>query len=143
MPKNSACSEKKEPVSGIRKAYIARLVGRCLVLVVALWLYVACPDSFRILEGVAFFSEFSLFHLLWFVWIVDMIYQLVPVKDKLPLGSQKLFLHRFKPLREKINYHALREYVISTTKAAYKVFILWTALIGGASLFDQRCFLRL
>ena len=59
-----------------------------------------------------------------------MICQLVPIKKNIPLGSQKLFKQRFKPIREKINYQALKEYAISTTKAAYKVFILWVILIG-------------
>ena len=59
-----------------------------------------------------------------------MILQLIPVKDKIPLGSQKLFKLRFKPIRDKINYQALKEYVVSTTKAAYKIFLIWVALLA-------------
>ena len=58
-----------------------------------------------------------------------MLCQVFPVKDRIALGSQKLFKQRFKPIREKINYQNLRNYIISTTKVAYKVFIIWTALI--------------
>lgn len=80
-----------------------------------------------------FFSGVSLLHILWLIWVVDMILQIIPIKNKVPLGSQKLFANRFKPIREKINYKALRSYMITTTKAAYKVFLLWcglTAVIG-------------
>ena len=56
------------------------------------------------------------------------------------MGSQKLFLNRFRPIRERVNYEALRAYVISTTKAAYRVFILWCALIMalGALFYTGR-----
>ena len=46
------------------------------------------------------------------------------------MGSQKLFKEHFRPITEKINYQALRKYVISTTKSAYKVFIIWTLLLA-------------
>ena len=44
---------------------------------------------------------------------------------------QKLFANHFRPIREKINYRALRSYIVSTTKAAYKVFLLWCVLIAA------------
>ena len=60
---------------------------------------------------------------------MDMVQQIIPVKNKLPLGSMKLFASRFRPIREKINQEALREYIVTTTKAAYKVFLLWCGLL--------------
>lgn len=129
MQKKKECTQKKEPMSKIRKAYIARLVGRCIVFVIAVVLYILKPESMNVLHGDNFFREFSPLHILWLIWLIDMIHQLVPVKEHIPLGSQKLFKQRFKPIREKINYQSLRAYVISTTKSAYKVFILWSALI--------------
>ena len=33
-----------------------------------------------------------------------MILQIIPIKNKVALGSQKLFANRFEPIREKINY---------------------------------------
>ena len=59
-----------------------------------------------------------------------MLFQIIPIKNKLALGSQKLFANRFQPIREKINSKALKEYVVSTTKAAYRVFIVWVLLIA-------------
>lgn len=38
-----------------------------------------------------------------------MLWQLIQVKNKLPLGSQKHFIMRFKPIKDAINYKALRK----------------------------------
>ena len=121
---------KSKPLSKTRKSYIFRLIGRCLVLIICAVLCFVYPKSFDILDGINFFHDFSLLHLLWVIWIVDMVLQIVPIKNKIPLGSQKLFANRFRPIREKINHNALREYVVSTTKAAYKVLLLWCFLIA-------------
>lgn len=129
MRKKKDCSQKKEPTSKIRKQYIARLVGRCVVFVLVILLFIFKPDTLNVLYGANFFRELSPLHILWVIWVIDMIYQLVPVKKHIPLGSQKLFKQRFMPIREKINHESLKAYVVSTTKSAYKVFIIWAALI--------------
>lgn len=129
MQKKPGCTYKKEPISKIRKAYIARLVGRCLILAVCVLLWIFKPETLTVLNGGNFFTQFSPLHILWIIWVIDMIHQLIPIKNHIPLGSQKLFKQRFQPIREKINYKALREHVISTTKSAYKIFLLWATLI--------------
>lgn len=121
----------KEPLSPIRKVYIAKLIGRILVLVAAVAVYFLRPDWLDVLEGGRFFAKFSPLHVLWVIWVLDMLWQLMPVKNHIPLGSQKLFRQRFRPITEKINRQALKDYVVSTTKAAYKVMIVWTLLIGA------------
>ena len=118
-------------MSAIRKRYFFRLAGRCLVFVLCVLLYLFRPDAFRVLDGLEFFRQLSPLHLLWLIWVIDMVLQVVPIRNKVPLGSQKLFANRFRPIREKINYVALRKYIVTTTKAAYKVFLLWCALIAG------------
>lgn len=118
-------------MSRTRKIYIARLVGRCLVFIICALLYLFHPQSFSVLNGFQFFTTLSPLHLLWGIWVMDMFLQIIPIKNKLPLGSQKLFANHFKPIREKINYEALRNYIVSTTKAAYKVFLLWCLLIAA------------
>lgn len=117
-------------MSPTRKRYIGRLVGRILILLICAFLCLTFPESFYILEGMNFFKRFSLFHLLWAIWVIDMILQIIPIRNNVPLGSQKLFANRFRPIKDKINYEALRSYVISTTKSAYKVFILWCGLLA-------------
>lgn len=123
-------SSRRQPMSRLRKTYISRLVGRCFVFIACILLYFAKPSEFDLLNGMRFFERFSIPHILWVIWVIDMIYQLVPVKNHVPLGSQKLFRQHFKPIRRKINYASLKNYIVSTTKAAYKVFFLWVALIA-------------
>ena len=114
-----------------RKRYILRLIGRCIILMICAGLCLCLPSQFDVLDHMNFFTMPSLLHLLWLIWVADMILQIIPIKNKVPLGSQKLFANRFKPIREKINYEALRTYIVATTKAAYKVFLLWCALIAA------------
>ena len=117
-------------MSKTRKAYILRLIFRCIALLLCGGLCYFAPEQFSVLEGLNFFTRFSLLHILWVLWAADMFLQIIPIKNKLPLGSMKLFAQRFRPIREKINHEALREYILTTTKAAYKVFILWCGLIA-------------
>ncbi len=117
-------------VSETRKRYFVRLFGRIAIFIACLITCFISPQAFEILEDNNFFKAFSVFHLLWLVWVVDMILQIIPVKNKVALGSQKLFANRFRPIREKINYKALKSYVLTTTKAAYKVMLIWIFLVG-------------
>ena len=105
-----------------------RLIARIVIFIACLSF---CFNSkyFEILNGNNFFKKFYILHLLWSVWVFDIILQIVPIKNKVALGSQKLFSNRFEPIREKVNYEALKNYVVTTTKAAYKVFIIWGLLI--------------
>ena len=93
-------------------------------------MYLFRRECFDVLDGLNFFTVPSPLHLLWIIWVIDMFLQVIPIRNKVPLGSQKLFANRFRPIREKINHEALRSYIVSTTKAAYKVFLLWCALIA-------------
>ena len=117
-------------MSPTRRRYIWRLAGRITIFLVCAYLCFAAPGCFQILDGMNFFFRVSPFQLLWVIWVIDMILQIFPIKNKVPLGSQKLFASRFQPIKEKINHESLRDYVVSTTKAAYKVFIIWCALIA-------------
>ena len=118
-------------MSATRKTYFARLVGRCLIFILCVLMYLFWRAPFAVLDGWNFFKMLSPLHLLWGVWVVDMFLQIIPIRNKVPLGSQKLFANRFRPIRDKINYEALRNYIVDITKSAYKVFILWCLLIAG------------
>ena len=117
-------------MSEIRKEYMWQLVVRCVVFVLCLAACFVRPEIFRVLDGMNFFHTLSPLHLLWLLWVVDLTYQVIPLKNKVALGSQKLFAHRFRPIREKINREALHRYMTTTNKAAYKVLALWCALIA-------------
>jgi len=111
-----------------RKQYFARLFGRIAIFIACL---IMCfkPRFYGILEGMNFFDRFHILHFLWLIWVFDMILQIIPIKNKVALGSQKLFANRFQPIREKINYKALKNYIKNITVSAYKVFIIWALLV--------------
>lgn len=115
-------------MSATRKIYFTRLVGRCIILLLIVWLYITDRDAFSTAGGWNFFSGFSPLHLLWGVWIWDMVLQLMPVRAHISIGSQKQFLAMFRPIKEKINVASLKAHIVATTKAAYKVLLLWLAL---------------
>ena len=117
-------------MSATRKKYFIRLVGRSIAFIICLAACFLKPQWFEVLKGNNFFSAFSPLHLLWGIWIIDMVLQILPVRNKIALGSQKLFANRFRPIREKINYQALRNYITSTTKSAYRVLIIWGLLVA-------------
>ena len=123
-------------MSATRRVYFIHLAGRCLILSLCILFYLFWRDVFLVLEGLNFFKTLSPLHLLWFIWAADMLLQLLPIRGRIALGSQKLFAFSFRPAQEKTDHEGLRNYVISSTKAAYKVFLLWallTAAIGAAS----------
>lgn len=120
--------------SELRKIYFLRLAGRIIVLLATALLYVFDKESFNVADGWNFFSRFSLLHLLWGIWIWDMILQLIPVKAHISIGSQKVFLSLFRPIKEKINYKNLKQYIKDTTASAYKVMVIWMLLTVAVSI---------
>ena len=121
----------------LRRTYILYLVFRCLALIACLLIFFLWPDELDILQNFNFFRRFSVLHLLWGIWVADMVGQIVPVRKKVPLGSQKLFRQRFKPVRGKINEQALRRYIVSTTKAAYVVMLLLIVFLVTLSVLHN------
>lgn len=116
-------------MSATRKRYILRLIGRIIVFVLCVVFCICKPEIFDLLDGWNFFKSLSILHLLWGIWVIDMILQIIPIKNKIALGSQKLFANRFRPIRDRINYPALRKYIVTTTKSAYSVLIFWFLLV--------------
>ena len=126
----------KVPLSDIRRRYIARLASRCFILLCVFALYLTGFEKHDILQGFSFFEKFSWLHLLWIIWMLDMLSQLYPAKN-IALGSHKVFKLRFKPVLERINKDALKKYIVTTTQAAYKVMLLWIALIAVLGLMKH------
>ena len=120
--------KNKERMSKTRKIYFLRLAGRIAVFTLAVFMYAFDTSVFNAADGGAFFQSFSPLHLLWVLWMCDMLLQLIPVKSHISIGSQKVFESFFKPIKEKINYHNLKQYIKDTTATAYKVMFIWIAL---------------
>ena len=115
-------------MSKTRKIYFLRLIGRTVVFIIAILTYIFDRNMFEVAKGCTFFNRFSLLHILWALWMVDMVLQLIPVKSHISIGSQKVFESLFKPIKEKINYKNLKQYIKDTTATAYKVMAIWIAL---------------
>lgn len=117
-------------MSKTRKHYFLRLFARIIIFVLCLIMYFV-PNFYNILDGMNFFKQFHILHILWVIWVFDMILQIIPIKNNLALGSQKLFANRFRSSNSKTNYDKLKDYIKTTTKSAYKVFIIWALLIAS------------
>ena len=115
-------------MSETRRRYFIRLYCRILIFIIGI---VMCfkPNFYDILNGMNFFKKFHILHLLWFIWVIDIILQIIPIKNKIALGSQKLFKNRYRPNNKLISLQKVKDYIVKTTKSAYKVFIIWTILI--------------
>lgn len=127
----------KKKVSPMRKMYIAKLIGRCIVLIGCICLGILLPQEFDILRD--FTGRFSVLHILWGAWMFDMLLQLVYVKKHVPLGSQKLFRQRYIPAAGGFDGHGLREYIRERTRSAYQVFLIYglgIAVLGLLKKFD-------
>lgn len=117
-------------MSDMRTRYALRLVGRVIVLVIGALFCIYDPAQFDVLQGANFFRSFTWLHLLWGIWVIDMAAQLFPLKAQISLGSQKLWKMRFQPLKEKFSVDALKKHILSTTRAAFLVMLVWIALIA-------------
>ena len=76
---------------------MGRFIGRCLTFLLGVLIYIYMPEQFGVLSGMAFFKQLSVLHVIWAVWVVDMLMQLVPLRRWVPLGSQKLFAVHYRP----------------------------------------------
>ena len=85
---------KRNDTSKTRKIYFLRLLGRIIVLALAILLYLFNKDEFEVAKKGNFFNGFSILHVLWGLWIWDMILQIIPVKAHISIGSQKVFSDR-------------------------------------------------
>ena len=121
-------------ISRLRRIYMARLIGRCMALALAVFFYIAVPEQFLPLERGNFFRQGTLLHVLWGVWLMDMAGQLMPAKRNLALGSKKLFVQYFKDAGIKGNAEALKTYIVNTTRAAHKILIMWGLLVGALGI---------
>lgn len=124
------CESVKNIISPMRKSYIARLIARCAVFAAGLILYLKKSDCFDIIYGMNFFKKVSVIHILWSVWIMDMLFQLIPMKKYVPLGSQKLFNIRYKEAKSPVNAEELKKYTSSEARSACIIFAVWAVFVA-------------
>ena len=126
-------------MSAMRRRYAMRLVGRCVILLIAVLFCIFDPSQFDVLKGMNFFKGVTWLHVLWVIWVIDMAAQLLPLRTQISLGSQKMWQMRFRPIREILNEKGklvsgavvkLRRHIIDTSRSALWVLILWSALVA-------------
>ncbi len=109
---------------------MGRFVSRCFALLAVTFLLFAAPEEFHVLEGSNFFRKLSLLHVLWGVWLADMLAQIIPAtKAVVALGSQKSFKVHFRKALSPITSLELRRRMKEANKRAYAVFAVWAVLI--------------
>lgn len=113
-------------MSKTRKQYFIRLFGRILIFIICLYLCTK-PNNYDILRGMNFFKKFHILHIVWLLWIFDILLQIIPIKSKLALGSKKLFKTNFQPSKNR-DFTSLKNYIKKSSKRAYIVFLIWVAL---------------
>ena len=114
-------------MSKTKKRYLWRFAGRCVWLIATVLICFFRKDQLAVLEGWSFFTSPSVFHILWGLWVYDMLLQLLPLKNRNAIGSQKLFAVQYRPA-DKVDRAAARAYIQKATKNTLGVLALWISL---------------
>ena len=131
----------------MRAKYISRFVFRLAVLAVILVMYFLRSEAFSVLNGFNFFWQFTLLHIIWIIWTVSMIMQVVPTRNLVSIGSQKQFGVHYIDTEIPYCPDTLKHHTKQSGLGAIKVLLLWlalTAVIGvlkKASVIDNRLLL--
>ncbi len=115
--------------SRFRQLYIKRLVIRIVIFIGVLGLYICNPSSFSVVRGFNAIERFSPLHILWFIWMIDMILQLCKVPKYWPLGSQKYWGHRYLPNIKMINKSSIKKHMKELNNGSIAVAIVWILFV--------------
>ena len=124
----------------LRGIYMGRFIGRCLTFLLGVLIYIYMPEQFGVLSGMAFFKQLSVMHIIWVVWVIDMLMQLVPLRRWVPLGSQKLFAAHFRSAANAAEKReALVAYTRQQNRRAFWIAVAWGVLIAAIGvLYEKR-----
>ena len=123
----TAVKKGSRGVSVMLRKYRLRLAFRVLTAVVTVWVLLADRSAFRVLTGWGFWQKLSPLHLLWLIWMGDMVLQLIPTRQVMALGSQKQFGRWYRPAAG-WDAGALADYVRKSDRGANKVLVSWVAV---------------
>lgn len=112
----------------MRKKYFGRFWMRIFVLFGVVYLYFSSPESFDVLEKEMFFKKLSILHILWGIWILDMIAKLFPIPGTLALGSLKQIKRYYQPTNKSVDKKKTEEYHRINNQRALLVFGVWSIL---------------
>lgn len=131
----------------MRVKYYIRFVFRLIVFTVLFVMYFIKSEVFNIMEEFNFFKQLTIIHIIWAIWMLDIIMQIVPTKNLVSIGSQKQFAQHYIKPKLPINNNLLTKHTKKNNMNALKVFTLWislTILIGllkKASVIDNKLLL--
>ena len=109
------------------RKYRLRLAFRVLTAVATVWVLLADRTAFQVLTGWGFWQQLSPLHLLWVIWMGDMVLQLIPTRQVMALGSQKQFKQWYRPAAG-WKREALDAYIQKSDQGAKKVLAAWVAM---------------
>lgn len=116
--------------SKFRIIYINRLIFRIVVLCISIGFFVFKPSSFNVSLGFNFIKSFSFLHILWVIWMIDMLLQLCKVPKYWPLGSQKFWAHRYLPDKKIFDKKTIKKHMDNLTNGSIAVAIVWILLLS-------------
>lgn len=131
----------------MRQKYQYRFIFRILILAVTAGLYFWKPDHFRILKPGHFLERLSWLHLIWIVWMGDMVMKLIPDRNALALGAAKQSKACYEPADTPFSAEKLTVYTKKNNRRALLIFIVWcclgaaigvlrrTGILGNSELF--------
>ncbi len=119
-----AVMEEKNGGKSIRMKYHIRLTVRTLVFIACVVLYFVYPQFFDPVPGFAFFKSFSVCHLLWLLWVFEILTPLISAKGMISMGALKYAKRVYIP-NGKIDPKRLFVFAKKSTKDSLKVFGVW------------------
>ena len=126
-------------MSKMRKIYMVRFICRCLALLAVTACIFLMPELFQPLERGQFLTKITPLHMLWVVWMIDMLTQLIPSsKIVTALGSQKSFRVHFRKAPSPISLQQLTKRAKAATKRAYIIFVIWAVLTAVLGWFHAK-----
>ena len=112
------------------KLYIKRLICRIIILLLVIGMYIFYPDTFIVVKDFNFFKMLSPLHIIWCIWMFDMITQLLKVPRYWPVGSQKYMEYSYKKPLISPDKNKLRKIIKDMNKDSISVAIAWILLIS-------------
>ena len=117
-------------ISRFRRNYIRRLICRIIIFFILIGIYIMYPNTFEVCKGTNMIKMISPLHILWIVWMIDMILQLCKVPSYWPLGSQKFWEYRYLENIKKIDKNTLKTYIKELNKGCIAIAITWLLVIA-------------
>lgn len=116
-------------ISRFRKTYINRLIIRILIFLIVIFIYIWNPNTFSVVKEFNFLFSFSPLHILWIIWMFDMILQLCKAPKYWPLGSQKYRKDRFIPF-EKLEKKLIKKRMRKMNRDIFSIAITWILFVA-------------